>query len=103
MRPKAASRTEKRKPYALTVARHEGPASPLSSHSRSLGLRLRAHKDRPLTRSFLSQAGTHQRPGHHMAPLADAALQGPQLSLGESAGIVPMQVIHQGLGGRVGI
>ena len=26
-----------------------------------------------------------------MAPLADAALQGPQLSLRESAGMVPMQ------------
>src|SRR5947208_2616266 len=54
-------------------------ASPLSGPSPSSRLSRRAHDDRPLISSFPGQADTNQFPCHHMAPLADATLQGTQL------------------------
>ena len=47
---------------------------PLSGRPPTSRLPLRPHDDRLLTRSFSGEAGMDQRPGHHMAPLANAAL-----------------------------
>ena len=44
-----------------------------------------------------------QRPGHYPTPLSDAPLQGPQLPLGELAGVVPLKSFHQEFGRRIGI
>jgi hypothetical protein len=63
----------------------------------------RTDDDRLLDSSVPVLAGVNKRPGHHMTPLPDAALQGPQLSLRKPAGVIPVQPLHQGLGSRIGL
>ena len=71
------------------------PETTLQDPSPSSLLPLGSYNDRVPGRFISVHAGMDQSPSHHRTPFANAALQGPQLSRGELAGVLPLQAFDQ--------